>query len=323
MQAIEYFGPEADNFAMVEVALSTLTANQVLIKVAAAGVNRPDILQRRGLYPPPAGACPRLGLEVAGTIVERGSDVGSAWPLGARVCALVNGGGYAQYCIAEQGSLLSVPEGLTDAQAASLPEVYFTVWHNLWQRAALQPGERVLIHGGAGGIGSAAVQLAAAHGCEVVATAGSDAKCEFARSLGASVTINYREQDFVEPVRQLGGADVVLDMVGGDYIAKNIRAAAPDARIVNIAFLQGSKVNIDFMPVMLKRLQLTGSTLRSQSEIAKAAIARELREHVWPLFGTGQLIPVVQQSYPMAEVHRAHHCMESGELKGKLVLINE
>ncbi|MDO3388267.1 NAD(P)H-quinone oxidoreductase [Gilvimarinus sp. SDUM040013] len=322
MQAIECSGHRAEDLKLVETTKPIVAANQLLIKVMAAGVNRPDILQRQGFYPPPANADSRLGLEVAGTVAAVGKGV-SQWQLGDRVCALVNGGGYAQYCVAEAGQVLPIPAGLTAVQAASLPETYFTVWHNLFQRANLMAGERVLIHGGSGGIGTTAVQLAAYMGAEVVTTAGSARKCNFLETLGATRAINYRSEDFVSVVRGMGGANVILDIIGGDYIARNFKAAASEARIVNIAFLQGSKVNIDLLPVMLKRLEFTGSTLRSQSDAIKAKIAQELKQAIWPLLETGAVRPVVTQEFLMQDASQAHALMESGEHMGKLVLINE
>lgn len=296
---------------------------EVLIRVAAAGVNRPDVMQRQGLYPPPADASPLPGLEVAGEIVALGEGTGG-WQTGDRVCALVNGGGYAGYAVAPADQCLPVPVGLSLAEAAALPEAAFTVWHNLWQRARLQPGESLLVHGGSSGIGSFAIQLATAMGVRVFATAGSEEKCESCRALGAEVAINYRDEDFVAVVKEFTegrGVDVILDMVGGDYIQRNFSAAAREARLVSIAFMQGSRVNVDLMPIMIKRLTLTGSTLRAQSAGVKAGIARELREQVWPLIGQRLLRPLITARFPLQEAAAAHRLMESGRLIGKIVLL--
>lgn len=292
---------------------------EVLIKVEAAGVNRPDVMQRQGLYPAPQGASPLPGLEVAGTVVECGAHV-SRWQKGDRVCALVNGGGYAEYCVAPAGQVLPIPSGFSAVQAAALPETFFTVWHNVFQRGALQAGETLLVHGGTSGIGTTAIMLAKAFGARVMCTAGSDEKCHAALQLGADVAINYRTDDFVARVKAEGAADVILDMVGGDYIARNIKAAAPDGRIVNIAFLSGSKVELDFTPVMLKRLTLTGSTLRARSDETKAALAQALENQVWPLLSNGQITPLIAAQLPLAEASAAHELMESSQHIGKIVL---
>lgn len=292
---------------------------EVLIKVEAAGVNRPDVMQRQGLYPAPQGASPLPGLEVAGTVVECGAHV-SRWQKGDRVCALVNGGGYAEYCVAPAGQVLPIPSGFSAVQAAALPETFFTVWHNVFQRGALQAGETLLVHGGTSGIGTTAIMLAKAFGARVMCTAGSDEKCHAALQLGADVAINYRTDDFVARVKAEGAADVILDMVGGDYIARNIKAAAPDGRIVNIAFLSGSKVELDFTPVMLKRLTLTGSTLRARSDETKAALAQALESRVWPLLSNGQITPLIAAELPLAEASAAHELMESSQHIGKIVL---
>ena len=292
---------------------------EVLIKVEAAGVNRPDVMQRQGLYPAPQGASPLPGLEVTGTVVECGAHV-SRWQKGDRVCALVNGGGYAEYCVAPAGQVLPIPSGFSAVQAAALPETFFTVWHNVFQRGALQAGETLLVHGGTSGIGTTAIMLAKAFGARVMCTAGSDEKCHAALQLGADVAINYRTDDFVARVKAEGAADVILDMVGGDYIARNIKAAAPDGRIVNIAFLSGSKVELDFTPVMLKRLTLTGSTLRARSDETKAALAQALENQVWPLLSNGQITPLIAAQLPLAEASAAHELMESSQHIGKIVL---
>lgn len=296
-------------------------SNEVLLRVHAAGINRPDILQRQGLYPPPADASPILGLEVAGEIVACGDQV-ARWQVGDKVCALVNGGGYAEYALAPEAQCLPIPESFSFVEAATLPETFFTVWHNLFQRAQIMAGETLLIHGGTSGIGVCAIQLAVAFGVNVIATASSAEKCAAITALGA-VAINYRTQDFVAVVKQLTagqGANVILDMVGGDYIQRNFSAAAKEGRIVSIAFLNGSKVNIDLMPIMLKRLTLTGSTLRAQSAVAKAKIAQELEFRVWPFFAAKKIKPVIDSVFSFAQVVDAHRRMESNQHIGKIIL---
>ncbi len=296
-------------------------SDEVLIRVHAAGINRPDIFQRQGLYPAPADASPILGLEVAGEITEIGKDV-TDWKIGDKVCALVNGGGYAEYTVAPAAQCLPIPDHFSFIQAAALPETFFTVWHNLFQRAQLKAGETLLIHGGTSGIGTTAIQLAIAFGVKVFATAGSVEKCQAIESLGA-VAINYREQDFVAEIKtqtQGQGVNVILDMVGGDYIQRNFSAAAKDGRIVNIAFLNGSKMELDIMPVMLKRLTLTGSTLRAQSPQVKAAIAQELKRHVWPLLNKQAILPMIDSVFPLHDVEHAHERMESSRHIGKIIL---
>ncbi|WP_347331924.1 NAD(P)H-quinone oxidoreductase [Marinimicrobium locisalis] len=298
-------------------------ADEVLIEVAAAGVNRPDVLQRKGVYPPPDDASPVLGLEVSGRVVACGESV-TRWRPGDEVCALVNGGGYADYALAPAAQCLPVPEGVSLEEAASLPETLFTVWHNLWQRAQLQPGETLLIHGGASGIGTAAIQLGKALDHTVIVTAGSREKCDACRALGADRAICYRDEDFATEVKAFTegrGADVILDMVGGDYIQRNFKAAAPEGRIVNIAYLKGSKAEVDFMPLMLKRLTLTGSTLRAQGAAVKAAIAKELEQRVWPLIALGRIKPQVNHRFALAEAAQAHELMESNQLIGKIILV--
>ncbi len=297
------------------------SANDVLIRVHAAGINRPDILQRQGFYPPPADASPILGLEVAGEIIACGESV-KRWQVGDKVCALVNGGGYAEYAVAPETQCLPIPEHFSYTEAAALPETFFTVWHNLFQRAQLKPGEILLIHGGTSGIGTSAIQLARVFGVSVVATAGSVEKCRAIENLDA-IAINYREQDFVAVIKELTagqGVNVILDMVGGDYVQRNFSAAAKEGRIVNIAFLNGSKVNIDLMPLMLKRLTLTGSTLRAQSAESKACIAKELEEQVWPLFNSKKIKPIIDSIFPFTEVINAHERMESNQHIGKIIL---
>lgn len=303
------------------MAIPQPNADEVLIRVSAAGINRPDIFQRQGVYPPPAGASPILGLEVAGDIVACGENV-TRWQVGDKVCALVNGGGYAEYAVAPATQCLHVPQGFSYVQAAALPETFFTVWHNLFQRARLNSGESLLIHGGSSGIGTAAIQLARAFGVQVFATAGSAEKCAVISALGATA-INYREQDFVAVIKeqtQGQGVNVILDMVGGEYIQRNFSAAAKDGRIVNIAFLHGSKTQVDFMPLMVKRLTLTGSTLRAQTPEEKWVIARELEEKVWPLLINKTIEPVIDSVFSFAQIAAAHTRMESSLHIGKIIL---
>ncbi len=305
-----------------EIATPAPGQGEILIKVAAAGVNRPDTIQRMGLYPPPPGAPETPGLEVAGEVVATGPGV-TLWRTGDRVCALVGGGGYAEYCLSHEAHALPVPKGLSMTEAAALPETFFTVWTNVFERGALKAGETFLVHGGTSGIGTTAIQLANIFGARVIATAGSAEKCAACEKLGAHAAINYREQDFVEEAKRLTGGrgvDVILDMVGGDYIPRNIQACATDARIVSIAFLNGSTAEVNFMPVMLKRLTLTGSTLRPRSIEEKAALATALKEKVWPLVEAGRVKPLVDTVFPLAEASKAHALMEKSSHIGKIVL---
>lgn len=298
-------------------------AGQILIKVAAAGVNRPDVLQRQGLYPAPKGHSEIPGLEIAGEVAAVGDDVVS-FKRGDAVMALVNGGGYAQYCIADAGSCLPVPANLTLTEAAAIPETAFTVWHNVFERGGLKSGEWVLVHGGTSGIGVTAIQLAKARGAHVIATAGSAEKCQAAVRLGADRAIDYKTEDFVDVVKGLTdgrGVDVILDMVGGDYIERNIKCAADDARIVNIGYQKGSKVTVDLMRVMLKRLTLTGSTLRIRSADVKAAIAAAVATNVIPLFADSTMAVVLDRTFPLANASDAHARMEAGDHIGKIVLV--
>ncbi|HWZ59664.1 MAG TPA: NAD(P)H-quinone oxidoreductase [Gemmatimonadaceae bacterium] len=290
--------------------------DDVLIKVAAAGVNHADLLQREGKYPPPSGASPVLGMEVSGTVVACGDDV-TEWRAGDAVCALLAGGGYAEYCVAPAPQCLPVPSGVSLIEAAALPEALFTVWTNVFQRGRLVAGETILIHGGTSGVGCMAIQLAHAFGARVVTTAGTDAKCEACRRLGADVALNYRTTDWAADA---GTVDVVLDMVGAPYFAKNIGALAIEGRLVGIAFMEGSRAEIDLRPIMTKRLTVTGSTLRPRTVAQKGAIARELREHVWPLLERGQVRPVIDTTFPLADAADAHRRMESGAHVGKIVL---
>ncbi len=297
------------------------TDSQVLIEVAASGVNRPDVFQRMGFYPPPPGVTDIPGLEASGTIVAIGSGV-QRWKVGDQVCALLSGGGYAEYAVAEESICLPIPEGLSLSDAAALPETCFTVWHNLFERAELQAGEWLLVHGGSSGIGTTAIQMASAMGIKVIATAGSDEKCAACEKLGAVKAINYRQQDFVQACQEITGTgvNVILDMVGGDYVQQNFAACAPKARIVNIAFLRGSKVEVDLLPLMLKQLVLTGSTLRAQPIENKARIAAGVESQVWPLIAQGKFKPVINSRFPLAQASEAHTLMESNQHIGKLLL---
>ncbi|WP_344844868.1 NAD(P)H-quinone oxidoreductase [Celeribacter arenosi] len=294
-------------------------ADEIIIKLAYAGVNRPDALQRAGLYNPPPGASDLPGLEGAGEVVAVGAAV-SQWVVGDQVCALLPGGGYAQFVATPAAHALPVPKGLSLKQAACLPETFFTVWSNVFERGGLIAGERFLVHGGSSGIGTTAIQLARAFGARVFATAGSDEKCDACVRLGAERAINYRDEDFVAVMKEVGGADLILDMVGGDYIPRNIKALATDGRLVNIAFLRGSKAEVNFAQIMMRRLTLTGSTLRPQSDMAKAKIADALLTKVWPLIEAGQVGPVIDSTYALAEAAAAHAHMESSAHIGKIVL---
>ncbi len=291
----------------------------VVIKLAYAGVNRPDALQRAGLYAPPPTASDLPGLEAAGEIVELGAGV-SGWKPGDQVCALLPGGGYAEYVATPAAHCLPVPDGMDLKQAACLPETYFTVWSNVFMRGGLKAGERFLLHGGSSGIGTTAIQLANAFGARVFTTAGSDAKCKVCSELGAERAINYHDEDFVEVLRATGGADLILDMVGGAYLPRNIKSLADDGRLVQIAFLTGSKIELNFAQVMMRRLTITGSTLRPQSDLAKADIATALLREVWPLLASGRVAPVMDQEFALADAAKAHARLESGDHIGKIVL---
>jgi len=297
---------------------------QILIRVEAAGVNRPDILQRLGLYPPPPGAPSTPGLEVAGEVVATGPGAGTRHRIGDRVTALVSGGGYAEYCLAHDAHALPIPSPLTAIEAAGLPETVFTVWSNIFVRAGLQSGETILIHGGSSGIGTTAIQMARAMGATVFVTAGSKVKCEFCENLGAEQAFNYLQEDFVEGVKSATGgrgADVILDMVGGDYIERNFRAAAIEGRIAQIAFLNGSQADVDFVPLLIRRLTLTGSTLRPRSVEEKAELASQIEEMVWPLVEDGRLKPVISETFALKDAGSAHERMEAGAHIGKLILV--
>ncbi len=295
---------------------------EVLIKVAAAGVNRPDCLQRAGSYPPPPGASDIPGLEVAGEIIETGKDTDQS-VIGRTVMALVPGGGYATHAVVHLSNTLPIPAGITEVEAAAIPETFFTVWHNVFQRGQLGENETLLVHGGTSGIGTTAIQLAKAFGATVITTAGSDEKCAACTKLGADYAINYRKEAFEDRVKELTdgkGANVILDMVGGDYIQRNYKAAAVDGRIIQIAFLNGPKAEVNFLPVMLKRLTHTGSTLRARSVEFKAQITRELLDKVWPLLEAGKVRPVLDSTFALEDAAKAHERMESSEHIGKIVL---
>ncbi|MTW18069.1 zinc-binding dehydrogenase [Rhodoplanes serenus] len=295
---------------------------EILVKVEAAGVNRPDVAQRKGHYPPPPGAPDIPGLEIAGTVVACG-EVATRFALGDRVMALVAGGGYAPYCVAHESHALPVPDGLSAAEAAAIPETLFTVWHNVFERGGLKAGETLLVHGGSSGIGTMAIQLAKAFGARVIVTAGSAEKCDACRKLGADVAVNYREQDFVAETKAAtdgAGVALILDMVGGDYIERNYEAAAVEGRIVQIAFQGSPKATVDFRRIMLKRLHHTGSTLRARSIADKAAIVRAAGEAVLPLIAAGRVRPVMDRTFPLAEAAAAHARMESSAHIGKIVL---
>jgi len=323
MIAIEIREPgEPDVLTAVERPMPTLAGGDVLIKVAAAGVNRPDVFQRRGRYPPPPGASDIPGLEVAGTIASVASDV-TAFRPGDRVCALVAGGGYAEYCAAPAVQCLPVPRGLDMTAAAAIPETCFTVWTNVFDRGRLRAGESVLIHGGSSGIGTTAIQLASAQGARVFATAGSAEKCAACERLGAERAINYRDEDFavvVKALTQSRGVDLILDMVGGDYFARNIDALAVEGRLVEIATLHGVKVEMNIQTIMQKRLTVTGSTLRARPVADKGAIASAVHAHVWPLLESGQVKPIIFKTFPLRQAAAAHALLESSAHIGKIVL---
>jgi NADPH2:quinone reductase len=323
MKAIEIAAPGGPEVLRLhELAVPEPGAGQVLVKVAAAGVNRPDILQRKGAYPPPPGAPATPGLEIAGEVVATGSGV-RRWRAGERICALVPGGGYAEYAVVAETNALPVPAGLTLVEAAAIPETYFTVWTNVFDRGGLKAGETLLVHGGSSGIGTTAIMLAKAMGARVLVTAGSAEKCAACVALGADRAIDYRSGDFVEAVKtETGGkgADVILDMVGGSYVQRNLSAAAVNGRIVQIAFQQGSKVEVDLLPIMLKRLTFTGSTLRPRAVEEKAEIARALEKNVWPLLAQGKCKPQIFKTFPLAQAADAHALMESSAHIGKIVL---
>lgn len=323
MKAVEISkpgGPEV--LVLVDRPMPQPQAGEVLIKVSAAGINRPDVFQRKGNYPPPPGASDLPGLEVVGEIVS--GDLGdSGLAVGDKVCALLAGGGYAEYCVAPTAQCLPVPKGLSDAEAAGIPETYYTVWSNVFDRGRLSEGETLLVHGGASGIGTTAVQLATAMGHKVYATVGSDERARAVEALGAAQAFNYRTQDFVEEVKNATGGrgvDVILDMVAGSYVNRNINCLADDGRIVIIALLGGAKAELDCSQILRRRLTVTGSTLRPRPVPFKAAIARSLKERVWPLFEAGRIKPIVHATFPLERACDAHAMMDAGEQIGKIVL---
>ena len=320
MRAIEIVEPGGpDVLRPVVMSIPKPNRNEVLIKIAFAGVNRPDVLQRAGSYMPPPGASDLPGLEASGTIFAIGQNV-TNWAIGDEVCALLPGGGYAEYAVTQASHCLPVPKGMGLEQAAALPETFFTVWSNVFQRGKLKPHEKFLVHGGSSGIGTTAIQLANVFGSEVYATAGTDAKCLVCEELGAKRAINYKKEDFLDVMKRLGGVHLILDMVGGVYIEKNIKALVDDGRLVQIAFLQGAKAELNFAQIMTRRLTITGSTLRPQSDLSKAQIASELFRNVWPLLSNGRLKPVINSVFELEDVTSAHLLMESSQHIGKILL---
>ena len=320
MKAVEISAPGAPEvLKLTERPVPAPAANELLIRVAAAGVNGPDLMQRKGLYPAPAGAPDLPGLEVSGTVVAVGASA-ERWRVGAEVAALTNGGGYAQYCTVDARHCLPIPKGVSLRDAAGLPETYFTVWSNVFIGAGLQAGETFLVHGGAGGIGTTSIQLGKAVGAKVIATDSPEARCRICRELGADRVVDYKSEDFVEVTRGEGGAHVILDIVGGANIEKNFKAASHDARIIQLAFALGSKVEVNLMPVMLKRLTYTGSTLRTRPAAFKARVARELEAQVWPWIESGKIRVVTGRTFPLAEAAQAHALMESSGHTGKILL---
>jgi putative PIG3 family NAD(P)H quinone oxidoreductase len=323
MHAIEIAQPGGpDVLRLVERPVPVPAGGELLVRVAAAGVNRPDLMQREGAYPPPPGASDIPGLEIAGTVAA--ASVGAPFAAGDRICALVAGGGYAEYCAVPAEQCLRIPHGVSERTAAAIPETFFTVWTNLFERGALESGETVLVHGGTSGIGSTAIQLARAFGATVLATAGSAEKCAASTRLGAARAINYHEEDFVAAVRgETGGSgvDVILDIVGGDYLPRNLDALRLNGRLIQIGLIGGSKASLDLRIVLQKRLTLSGSTLRPRTPAEKGAIARALQQHVWPLLERGTVRPVVHAEFPLARAADAHRQLESGDVIGKLVLV--
>lgn len=320
MKAIEIAGPGGPEvLRLAERPVPQPGPGEVLIRIAAAGVNRPDVLQRKGLYPPPPGASDLPGLEVAGDIVAVGSDVEN-WVIGDAVCALLTGGGYAQYACADAGSCLPTPNSLSIEEAASLPETFFTVWANVFDDAALQPGETLLVHGGTSGIGVTAIAMAKAIGAKVIATAGSIEKCASAMQLGADAAFHYENDKWEEKIAAFGGADVVLDMTGGDFVARNLACLNPGGRHVSIAFLRGAEATINIFSIMQKRLRLSGSTMKARSFDEKARLARSLRDKIWPLLENGAIKPVIDRVFPLSEAAAAHAHMEAGAHTGKILL---
>lgn len=313
-------GPEA--LAPEERPVPVPGPTEVLVRVKAAGVNRPDVMQRKGQYPPPPGAPDIPGLEIAGDVAAIGEKV-TRWKVGDKVCALVSGGGYAEYCVADEATALSIPKGYSYVEAAAIPETFMTVWHNVFERGALKAGETILIHGGSSGIGTTAIMLARQFGAKVFVTAGSPEKCEACRKLGADLAIDYKTEDFVAVVKEATGkkgVDLTLDMIGGDYVDRNFEIAAVEGRVVQIATQKGTKVTLDLRRLMLKRLTLTGSTLRARAVADKAAIARALEAAVWPLLEAGKVRPVIDSTFPLAKASDAHARMETSLHIGKIML---
>jgi len=324
MRAIEIIPNPTGNILQLckEYPTPIPATHQVLIKVKAAGINRPDLMQRQGVYPPPPGASPILGLEIAGTIVEVGGN-NSHFKVGDAVCALVTGGGYAEYCLASAACCLPIPDGFNFVQAAALPETLFTVWSNVFQRGRLMPNETLLVHGGGSGIGCTAIQLAKAFGNKVYVTAGSDEKCQRCLDLGADAAINYRQQDFVEQINMQTdgkGVDVILDMIGGDYFPRNLKCLTTEGRLLQIAIQNGAKSEINLWQMMLKRQTITGSTLRARDDNFKKHIAYQLQEKVWPLLANGMIKPIIDSVFPLADVEQAHARMAGNQHFGKIIL---
>jgi putative PIG3 family NAD(P)H quinone oxidoreductase len=314
--------PEDKSLSIAREPIPSPAAGELLIKVSAAGINRADLLQRRGLYPPPPDASPIMGLEVAGEVLEVGADV-DGWQVGDKVCALTHGGGYADYTVAPVGQSFPIPDGLSMVEAAALPEALLTIWHNLFQRCSLKSGEKVLIHGGASGMGTMGIAISKAIGAEVYTTAGTDEKCRALEGMGAVKAINYKTEDFEDVITELGlkdKIDVILDMAGGDFIQKNINIAAPEGRIVYIAFARGSKAELNFVALLMKRLTITGSTLRAQTFEQKAVMTGEILATLYPHLNSGAIRPVIDSVFPLEEVEQAHERMQSGEHMGKIIL---
>jgi NADPH:quinone reductase len=319
MLAIEV---QSGRLAPVERPVPMPKADQILIKVIAAGVNRPDIMQRKGLYPPPLGASDIPGLEIAGIIVALGDNPDN-FNVGDKVCGLVTGSGYAEYCLATSSLCLPIPENLSFIEAAGIPETYFTVWSNVFDRAQLQKGETLLVHGGSSGIGTTAIQLAKAFDTNIIVTAGSSAKCQFCLELGADAAINYHEQDFVSEINRISngaGVNVILDMIGGDYFPRNLQCLAVEGRLVQIAVQQSPKSDINLWTMLSKRLTITGSTLRARDDSFKAEIASQLLKNVWPLFGSGRVKPIIHSTFALTDAGKAHELMESSQHIGKIIL---
>lgn len=313
----------AENHLSIEAGPTpTPGAEEILIKVHSAGINRADLLQRKGLYPPPPDASPIMGLEVAGTIQAIGKNV-RTWQVGDSVCALTHGGGYAEYAVAPMSQCMPIPNGFSKGEAAALPEALLTNWHNLFQRAGLKPGEKVLIHGGASGMGTMGVMICATLGAEVYTTAGSNEKCRALEARGATRAINYKTEDFEAVLTEMGlnnRINVILDMIGGDYIQKNLNIAAPEARIVNIAYMKGFKAEVNFAPLLMKRITMTASTLRAQTFAQKAVMVQEIMEHIYPHLQSGKIKPIIDSIYPLEQVEQAHGHMEGGQHMGKIII---